>query len=715
VFALALAAACDPLTHVRAQNIAGQGAAGALKVPPPTAGSATPTAETAKTTDPATTADAEKATDKLTPSGKSVDGLNLDMKLDDLVRQDVVIPPAMSTVVTTVDRRESTVGRSPAAIFVITPEMIKRSGVRSIPEALRMAPGLDVAKLDSSTCAISARGFNNAYANKLLVQIDGRIVYNATFGGVYWDMQDVVLEDVERIEVIRGPGTTAWGSNAVNGVINIITKKSSDTQGAFVQSGGGNQERNFNTLRYGGRTSEDLTWRAYGQQFERNSGWSDTGIGDAWRSQRTGFRMDYTPTKEDTLTVQGDLFNGYAGQQSVIAVPVFPYESTINDRAHFDGGNVLLRYGHVIDDETNWQFQSYFDRYQQNTAPFAETRNAYDIDLQYQFSPLESHQIITGANYRNSPNQTRGDFSFNLTPDDFTTQWASVFAQDTMAIVDDRLYFTLGTRLEYNTFGKFQVEPTARLLLAPNDRQSVWAAVSRAVRNPMRTEAQSVVRSNVVGPGVPLFSQIDGNPNVDPENLMAYEIGYRAAPDDFFSWDIAGFINDYRKLVGLGAPGAPILIPPDLMLIPSLIENNTSAVSYGFETTATYQMNERWRLFGSYSLFEINVRAPTPLAEAAIEGSSPHNQIYIRSSWDLASNTQFDLIGRYVDRLTALDVPKYIEMDARLSWQITKTMEASFVGQNLLNNHHFEFDDALGGLSPTAVRRGWYAMLSWTY
>ncbi len=646
-------------------------------------------------------------------TGGIAGNLNPDMNLDDLVRQDVVVP-AMSTLVTTVDRRESTVGRSPAAIFVITQEMIKRTGVRDIPEALRMAPGLDVARIDASTWAISARGFNNRFANKLLVQIDGRVVYNATFGGVYWSMQDVVLPDVERIEVIRGPGTTAWGSNAVNGVINIITKKSSDTQGALVQSGGGDQQRDFNTVRYGGTTAAGVTWRVFGQQFDRNRGWSDSGIGDAWHMQHGGFRLDYQVTEEDTFTLQGDIFNGYAGERINFAIPTAPFNTTINDRTHFPGGNVLLHYNKVIDSETGWQFLSYFDRFQQNTTAFAQTRNTYNIDFQYQFSPAEFHQCIAGGFYRRSQDFTRGSFSASLVPAAFATQWASVFAQDTMALEVDRSYLTLGVRLEQNTFGHFQVEPTARLLYLPSERQSLWFAVSRAVRNPTRVDADIVSNTNLAS-GVPLFLTISGDRNIEPENLIAYEVGYRAAPTDEFSWDIATFINDYHKLEGVGPIGAPIVDPSGLVFFPASLANNLRAISYGAEVTATYQLSEEWRLFGSYSLFEIHASGADPVTANSINGSSPNNQVYLRSSWDVGSNVQIDMIGRYVDRLSALDVPRYIEMDCRIGWQAGKYFELSLVGQNLLNNHHLEFVDFIeGGLQSTQVRRGVYAMASWT-
>lgn len=461
------------------------------------------------------------------------DGLTADMKLEDLVKQDVVVP-ALSQVVETVDRQVSTVGRTPAAVFVITQEMIKRSGARYIPEVLRMAPGISVAKVDSSTWAITARGFQNRFSNKLLVQIDGRVVYSPTmFGGVYWDVQDLPLQDVERIEVIRGPGTTAWGSNAVNGVINILTKKSSDTQGALIQSGGGNQEQDFNTLRYGA-TSGDVSYRVYGKQFDRNKGWSPTDIQDQWRQQRGGFRADWTPTEEDTVTLQGDIYNGYEGEQFSNTFPTPPFSGRVNDDIHVSGGDILLRYNRVLDEDTSWKFLAYYDKMRRNMTAFAFTQDTYNLDLQYQFSPYESHQIITGANYRRVQDFTRGGFSFSLDPPDFATQWGSWFGQDTMTLAEDFMYFTLGVRLEYNTFGKFQPEPTARLLILPSERESLWFAVSRAARMPARSEAN--LSENFRAGGIAFFN-LQGDRSVVAEDLMAYEIGYRAAPTDYFSWD----------------------------------------------------------------------------------------------------------------------------------------------------------------------------------
>ena len=645
------------------------------------------------------------------PSG-GASGIDLDMKLDDLVKQDVVIP-GFSQEVSTVERQTSTIGRTPAAVFVITPEMIKRSGARNLPDVLRMAPGVDVARIAADVWAISIRGFNDRFANKLLVQIDGRVVYTATSGGVYWNQQDVVLADVERIEVIRGPGTTMWGSNAVNGVINVITKKSGDTQGALIQSGGGGQAvQDFNTVRYGGRSGEDLTWRVFGQQFDDAPSWNRFGISDGWGMKHGGFRMDYTPTKEDTITVQGDFYGGQAVDSAFYAQPTPPFQVLDGIPYHLSGGNILFRYGHVWDEDTSWQVQTYYDQYRTVVAELPERRDTYDLDLQYQFLLGERHHVITGANYRNSPDITNGNFTVSLTPPDSVIQWASVFAQDTITLEEDRWYFTLGARLEYNTFGKFQPEPTARLLFLPSERQSVWAAVSRAARNPCLFDVHLNARKPVA-PGVPVFINLLGNPDFQAENLVAYELGYRAAPTDDFTWDISGYINDYNKVRGFQGPGPPVVVPP-LTFLPINLANNVQALSYGFEATMTLQLNERWRLLGSYSLFEVNAEGD-PLGASQIEGSSPQNMIYLRSSWDLTPKVQFDLIGRYVDQLVALDVPQYIEMDLRLGWQMTDRLEASFVGQNLLQGHHFEFIDQLSSQPATQVPRSWYGMISWTF
>jgi iron complex outermembrane receptor protein len=644
------------------------------------------------------------------PSGAPA-GL-LDLNLEQLSKQDVVVP-SLDIVVNSVTREVSTVGQSAAAVFVITPEMIRRCGATSIPEVLRMAPGLEVAKIDANTWAVSARGFNKEFSNKLLVMIDRRVVYNALFGGVYWDVQDVVLQDVERIEVIRGPGTVAWGSNAVNGVINIITKRPGDTQGALVYSAGGNQDLNNNTVRYGGQ-AEDLKWRVYGREFNRNTGFDPTGPAyDAWRQNRGGFRTEWTPTQQDTCTCQGDIYNGFSGGQIAVALPVAPYQQTSSDPTHVSGGNSLLRWSHVIDDQTNWQLQAFYDSANRNTiSQGGQNRNTYDIDFQNCFALTDRQQVICGGDYRASDQASTGTFALTFPPAGNLTQWASLFVEDKITLVDDRWFISPGARLEYNTFGGLQAEPSTRLLFLPDDRHSCWAAISRAACNPTQSEDSILYRQNVV-PGTPTFLQLTGNPNLVAESLMAYELGFRGQPSDRFSWDIALFINNYHNLLGTTI-GQPFVAPP-YVLIPVGIVNNVGARTAGVELTATWQLRESWKIFGSYTYLDISAHGPSPEIVAAAIGSSPNNQVYLRSSWNLGRNVDYDLIGRYVDSLQSIGVPSYITMDMRLAWRIRKNLEAAVVGQNLLAPHHVEFIDPSGGLIDTQVPRSVYGSLTWTW
>jgi iron complex outermembrane receptor protein len=644
------------------------------------------------------------------PSGEPA-GL-LDLNLDQLSKQDVVVP-SLDTVVNSVTREVSTVGKSAAAVFVITPEMIRRSGATSIPDLLRMAPGLEVAKIDSNTWAITARGFNGQFANKLLVMIDRRVVYNALFGGVYWDVQDVVLQDVERIEVIRGPGTVAWGSNAVNGVINIITKRPGDTQGALVSSAGGNQDLNNNTVRYGGHTG-DWNWRVYGREFNRAGGFDPAGPAyDSWRQDRGGFRTDWMPTKEDTFNCQGDIYNGVSGGQSLVAVPTLPFQVSATDPAFVSGGNTLLRWTHVLDDQSDWQLQAYYDVTQRNQVSIGgDDRKMYDIEFQHRFALTDRQQVIWGADYRHSADVSSGTFAFELHPPSGLTQWASVFAEDKITLVEDRWYFSPGARLEYNTFGGLQAEPSGRLLFLPDDRHSCWAAISRAAANPNQTEATVQYRQNIV-PGAPVFLQAQGNPNLVAESVMAYELGFRGQPSDSFSWDVALFANNYHNIIGTTI-GQPFVAPP-YTFVPSVFANNVGARTQGVELTSTWQLQKSWKLFGSYTFLNMNIDSPGGQTNATVTGSSPRNQLYLRSSWDLGRNVDYDLIGRYVDSLQGSPVPQYITMDMRLAWRVTKTIEAAVVGQNLLAPHHVEFVETSGGLVGTQVPRSVYGSMTWKW
>jgi iron complex outermembrane recepter protein len=658
--------------------------------------------------------------------GRGVGGKNplLNLDVDQLASTPVVTPSAtpstalsMDAPVTTVTKEQSTVGHSAAAVFVITPEMIRRSGATCIPEALRMVPGMDVAKIDSNMWAISCRGFNSRYANKLLVLIDGRTVYNPVFSGVYWDTQDVLMEDIERIEVVRGPGGTLWGSNAVNGVINVITKRANDTQGGYASAGGGTYERFMGGARYGGELGENGYYRVYGKDFERGPGYeADGSINDAWRQGRVGFRCDWDldRARRDSLTVQGDYYTGVSSveEQFVLTVPPFAFEQAGHDRV--TGENVLARWRHACHQDSDWTLQVYYDKYQRDSFYRMESAKTYDLDFQYRFLWTERQTIICGARYRHIDTDYIGadPFTIYFDPPRRGLNYTNQYVQDQIALVVDRLDLYLGVGLEQNVFTGLECLPNARLLWTLDEKHSAWGAISRAVRTP------SIVENDIVGTGAPshgVFPRIYGSPSTISEDLMAYEIGYREQTTDRFSWDLATFYNVYDNL-GTVAPGqifVETIPPPPHLVLPLTSTNGPRANAYGVELATNSILSERWRIYSQYTFFAFRSNTPSYSGE----GVSPRNQVYMRSSWDLTKKVEFDLTGRYVDCLEAIAVPSYITMDLRLAWRPRRHWELAVVGQNLLQDHHLEFGRTVSTMSTevSEVVRGVYGTLTWRH
>jgi iron complex outermembrane recepter protein len=653
------------------------------------------------------------------PSGQGPKLADLD--IEQLAKTPVIVA-SMDIPVTSVSKQESTVGHSPAAIFVINPEMIRRSGATCIPEVLRMVPGMEVAHIDSNKWAITCRGFNGRYANKLLVLIDGRTVYTPVFSGVYWDTQDVVLEDIERIEVIRGPGGTLWGANAVNGVINVITKKAKDTQGAYVMAGGGTEEKLMDVFRYGGKIGDDGHYRVYGKHFDRGTFYDPNGDPeDAWRQGRFGFRTDMNLDHDNTnnLTVQGDYYTGASGFQNNLTIPDFPFTQPFNGKEQVSGENVLARFRHVYNEDSDWALQVYYDHYARSGGVLGQDVKTYDLDYQYRFPIGERHKITCGAGFRgihdNLPSQDFFDIHFS--PVQRTYNLTSQFLQDEITLAEDRWFLTLGTKLEQNDFTGFEVQPSARLLFTPDRRHSLWGAVSRAVRTPSRTEDNAVITFPPSVPGV--FPRLYGNPDAQSEKLMAYEIGFRTQATDKFSWDIAAFYNVYTNLWSViqGNPFTEIDPPPPHGILPLLYNNSTnltSADTQGVELSANWSLSDTWRLYGQYTLLHMQIhQSDIELLKIA----DPQNQVYLRSSWDLSRDLKFDMIARYVDSITELYVPSYISMDLRLGWRPRKNLELAVVGQNLLDNQHLEFNPDIESLfTPSAeVPRGVYGTITYKY
>jgi len=652
-------------------------------------------------------ADPRIATDSASGPAHDDDNGILDMDLEQLAGTDVVVP-SMDVEVTSVTKQESTVGRSPAAVFVITSEMIRRSGATSIPEALRMAPGLEVARIDSHTWAITCRGFNDRFANKLLVLVDGRSVYTPLFAGVYWDVQDLMLEDIERIEVVRGPGGTLWGANAVNGVINIITKSAEDTQGALLTAGGGTHDLSVNGVRYGGQVGKNLHWRVYGKHFERDEGYHPEGVYDDWRVGRGGFRMDWSPGSCDcdTVTVQGDYCGGQEGQFSNQLIGTPPFSVPLAQDESVSGANVLARWTHVCSEESDWSLQMYFDQTYRSQVAIDQLLNTFDLEFQHRFRLGSRHGVVWGIGHRQVHDELAGTgFPHTFIPDSRTTNRFAVFVQDEITLCPDRLFLTVGSKFSNNDFTGFEYQPSVRLLWTPDRKRSGWAAISRAVRTPSIIDYYDAF---TIPPVVRLNANLT---QIDYEDVIAYEIGYREQATERFAWDVALFYNVYEhlKVYDEGAWQAGYL-----NFTPT---NDMRGETYGIELLGQWTMSDAWRLSASYSLLRVHLHAaPNSRAGSeADEGNSPHNQIRFQFQWDFAPCWELDTALRYVDSLDTLDVSRYVSMDVRLGWVPNDHFELSLVGQNLLDSHHREFSSQSYMMRSTEVERALFAKATWRY
>lgn len=539
----------------------------------------------------------------------------------------------MNIEVTSVSKKSQKLSEAAAAIYVINQEDIRRSSADSIPELLRMVPGLHVAQIDANKWAISSRGFNDRFSNKLLVLLDGRTLYTPLFSGVYWNAQDTMLADIERIEVIRGPGGTLWGANAVNGVINIISKHASDTHGGLVSVDAGSQGEGI-SARYGEQLNDKSHFRVYAKGFNRDDFKTsdDQDAHDRWRKQQVGFRFDLAPSTQDSVTVQGDAYSGNAsetiGQTSLNPLA----NSTLDDHIKLAGSNILLRWNRQRDNGSEWTLQSYIDHTSRDETTLDFDIDIFDIDFQYRFSATANHDITWGAGYRRVEDDLRNSFTVTFTPDNRSTDLFNAFIQDEISINDD-LILTVGTKFENNDYSGDEWQPSARLLWQLDEKHSLWTAVSRAIRAPSRS--YSDLRLNVVAiPGfpptfTPSLVSIQGNPDFEAENLLAFELGYRGRPSESLSLDISAFYNQYDDLITLQANPFSIEAspPPAHFLISSIYENDLSADSYGFEIASTWQAMPDWRLHAGYSWHRIDAHISSSSndtsAETELEDNTP--------------------------------------------------------------------------------------------
>ncbi len=637
----------------------------------------------------------------------------------------------MNVEVTSASKKEQKLSRVAAAIFVITQEDIRRSGALNIPDLLRMVPGLDVAQMNGSTWAISSRGFNGQCSNKLLVLVDGRVVYTPTFAGVYWDAQDLPLESIERIEVIRGPGGTIWGANAVNGVISIFTKKAAETQGTLVEGGAGNVAQGFGTVQYGGKLGDGTQYRVYTKYFNDSPLLDLNGQsgGDGWQQLSGGFRVDSALSPKDRLMVEGTIYDGQEGEYTSSLQGVTPQANVpIHEEVDVDGGAIQAVWNHSYSERADSTLQVSFNRYKNGIAE-PETVDGVNLDYQQHLSFGQRHDIVAGLGYYRTNDAIEGNFAVTFAPASRTLQVLDAFVQDEIMLIPDRLYLTVGSKFEHDDYAGSEVMPTVRVAWEPSDHHMFWAAVSRALRTPSRTDTEAISNvESLPGPGgIPILLRYMGNPNFQNEALLAYEAGYRTTVGDTLSIDLALYFNDYDHLE-TAEDGALFLetAPAPVHLVEPLVAHNLMyGETHGLELAANWKVTHRWTLSTGYALEQIHMHVDpgsTDLTAAeALEHGAPLNSAQVRSHFDITRNLDSNTSVYFVDRLTnqgtfaASVVPGYTRLDTNLNWKIRDSFSVSAVGQNLLQDHHVEFLGALGSLQSSEMKRSAYLKFVWNF
>jgi iron complex outermembrane recepter protein len=631
----------------------------------------------------------------------------------------------LNTEVTSVSKKEQPLGKTGAAVFVISQGDIRRSGANNIPDLLRMVPGVEVAQNSANQWAVSIRGFNAVYSNKVLVLIDGRTVYLESFSGVSWDQMSVPLEDIERIEVIRGPGGTVWGANAVNGVINIITKNSADTKGGLVVAGGGSAQAVGSLVQYGGDAGSSGAYRAFGRYTNAGSSVFPNGLGasDGWHTIQAGFRSDWRPTSRDSVTVEGNLFRSQEGDTMTAASTAPLAMLTSNTKIPLSSGDVMARWVHTLANgsETIWQF---YDNYSRHTSSgLNAVNNAVDLEFQHHIRAAARHDLVWGADYRFSYDSlvAKPDASLHVTPVVRANNLLTAFVQDEVTI-GKSLFVTVGSKFEHNSYTGFEVEPSIQAVWTAGDHHSFWASAARAIREPDHIETGLLLNETIVpapGFGSALVT-VNGNPHIQAEHLNDFEVGYRGEAGSRFSFDLTGFASFYESLTTL-EPQSPFITSnggTPLLVLPLIYANLGHARTYGMEVFANWTVNRRWKISPGYSMLRMTTGTDPSSQDTTLAkdpGESPKYQPQIRSALTLSRNIELDSSAKFVSRLEGQNVPGYLRFDTRLGWRIGESVEVSLTGQNLTSPRHVEFVDDSGFFGTTAVRRSIFGKVTWRF
>lgn len=628
--------------------------------------------------------------------------------------------------VTSVSKRAENESEAPAAIYVISQKDIQRSGHTSIPELLRMVPGLNVAQSGSHQWSISSRGLSGQFADTLLVLIDGRSVYTPLFSGVYWDVQDTPLQDIERIEVIRGPGATLWGANAVNGVINIITKNAKDTQGGFASQTFGTFDRSLTTTRYGGKVG-NAYFRTYAKYDERDEArnMSTSGASDEWNKSQAGFRSDWKGDQNE-YTLQADI---YRAGESYINKLLQSSGSSIatNVREVDSGANILGRWNRKYSNTSNLTMQMYYDEARRNHLIINSRVQTLDADVQHVWSEIKGHEVVWGGGYRLVSSDVDGKVATSLgvpliqfAPPSQNDNLFSAFVQDKLVLSPNSLFLTLGSKFEHNSFTGFEYQPSGRLTWLVDSDQTVWSSISRAVRTPNvggTTGLHQVAAPYLLpGPTLAFLTQV-GKYHAESEDMIAYELGYRIQPRKNISIDTSAFYNNYHNMI-IGVAGSPTAYGP-LLIVPISPENIGKAHTWGGELSAKWNPTSSIELASGYSLLQMKFEQEDPLGYN-FRNKSPQHSFNARATFQLPHNLELTTSGYAVSKLAVVDpntsayIRGYTRLDVRLGWKPMDNLEVSLVGQNLIDPMHQEFS-GFAYQNSSQIPRSFYGNITWKF
>ncbi|MFZ2958028.1 MAG: TonB-dependent receptor [Candidatus Ozemobacteraceae bacterium] len=626
----------------------------------------------------------------------------LDINLEDLMKIEI----------TSASKKPQRIGEIPSAVYVITSEDIHRSGATSIPEVLRMAPGVQVLAVSNNKWSISIRGGAREFSNKLLVLVDGRSVYSPLFSGVFWEALEVPVENIERIEVVRGPGASIWGPNAVNGVINIITKSAEDTQGTFLSAKAGDHLAGSGLFRYGCKASDGSFIRTYAQGFSVvQSRQIDGSNGeDAWRNRNAGFRMDRLQDKERFM-LQGNAFDSRDDDEANLVTTLPNTADTLYSQT-LRGVNLTARWDMERSKELNSTIQATYDHTDLHHAALDEDRTTFSLDYQQRCKPARIHDVVWGGGLHLSHDKLDDTPQFTILEKTRLSSLYRIFVNDEITLKPDRWHLTLGMSLDHNNYTHYEVQPTVRLLYTPDPQTGIWTSYSRGVRTPSRLERGASMMTVASAPPMPVViaSTLD---NTAGEKLDSFEYGYRRQFSSNLNLDLSGFVFKYYDLIN-GNGGIPsVVFPPGYLLVPGRLENESSATVQGGETSLDWNASKKWRLKTSYSLTRTDLHKPAGGQDPDVSNNVPSHLLTILSSVDLNPHLAWDTWMRQAAHIETGDIPGYTTVDTRLAWNAKKNLELSIVCQNMFDKKHREFQPVFILSKPRDLGRTTYVKAEW--